>query len=514
MVEVTVETRSGKLRGRQSEDVSTFLGVPYAVPPVDGNRFRSPRPLQPWSGVREALEYGHDAIQTTTVAEPRGVLPPNSHPIDEDCLVLNVWSPDLEGDAPVLVWLHGGGMLSGSGSWSLTDGESLARREQVVVLTLNHRLGLLGYLHLGAALGEDFATSGNAGMLDIVAALSWVRDDIAAFGGDPNRVTIFGQSGGASKVLAMLSMPDAKGLFHRAIMQSGTGHHPGGAPGVALEEAATITETVLDQLGLNSHTAEKILSVPVEQLLAAQRALLKGWSPGSAGGRSFRPVVDGIAMPVHPWIAMADGFCADVPVIIGSTLDEVRLFLWDMEADFRADPTGFSISDDTLRSRLKGHLGERTDDVISHYRTTHDGESNLEIYVAIASDFLRIGVIDHAERKLAGGGEPPYTYLFTWKSPLHDGAFGSSHTFDIPFIFDTTDRALVTRSGPGREELTAAMSGAWAEFARSGKPSRAGLTRWPAYSIDERPTMIFNVDTHVELDPLATDRKFWEDLGI
>ena len=513
MNEVIVETKYGKLRGDRSDGVATFLGIPYAAPPIDDKRFRPPSPLEPWGGIHDALTYGNYAIQSR-LSQPRGVLPPNDGPTSEDCLVLNVWSPDLDGSAPVLVWLHGGGMMSGSGSWSLTEGGPLARRENVVVVTLNHRLGLLGYLHLGAVLGEDYATSGNAGMLDIVAALAWVRDNVAAFGGDPGRVTIFGQSGGAAKVLAMMSMPDAKGLFHRAIMQSGTGHHPGGAPGVALEEATTVTETVLGHLGLNAGSANQIMSAPVEQLLDAQRELLRGWYPGSAGGRSFRPVVDGIAMPRHPWVAMEDGYSSDIPVLIGSTIDEVRLFLWDMESGFRDDPAGFEIPDEALHTRLLGHLGDRTDDVISHYRTTHPGASNVEIYVAISSDFLRIGVIDHAERKLKGGGKPPYTYLFTWKSPLYGGAFGSSHTFDIPFIFDTTDRALVTESGPGRDELTAAMSGAWAEFARSGAPTRTDLAAWKPYSTDERPTMIFDVDSHMEFDPLATDRKFWAELDI
>lgn len=510
MAEIIVETTSGRIQGARDEHGAAFLGVPYAAPPTGALRFLPPRPHPGWAGVRDATRFGDRAVQGAAPGSERDFLPEHRGAISEDCLVLNVWTPATEGSRPVLVWIHGGGFMSGSGAWPITDGDRLAEREDVVVVTLNHRLGLLGFLHLGGVLGEDYAMSGNVGMLDVVAALAWVHDNVAAFGGDPERVTIFGQSGGAGKVSALLAMPDALSLFHRAVLQSGTGRGQGSGPGMPIEEADDIANRVLAHLGLTPATAGKLLELPADQLLDAQREMLKSWTPGSAGGRNFRPVVEGRSLPAHPWTAMAEGASAHIPIMIGSTLEETLIFTWAMEPEFRANPTGFSISEDDLRRRLSSHLGDATDATIAHYRRTHEGASNFQIYTAISSDFLRIGVIEHAQRKLAGGGEPPYTYLFTWRSPVHGGALGASHTFEIPYVFSTTDRALATEAGPAA--LVEAMSGAWAEFARSGSPNRSGLAPWSPYSTGERPTMIFNEESGVELDPLKVDREYWAGL--
>lgn len=507
MSEIIVETRSGRVRGEQSKRVSAFLGIPYATPPTGERRFRPPVLAEPWTHVRDALQFGARAIQTSVLGSERDFLPEHRGETSEDCLVLNVWTADPDGRAPVMVWIHGGGFHAGSGSWPITDGDQLAERENVVVVTVNHRLGLLGFLHLGEVLGEEYATSGNVGMLDVVAALRWIHNNIAAFGGDPDRVTIFGQSGGAGKVSALLAMPEAVKLFHRAILQSGTGRGRGSGPGMHLEEASEITSKVLKHLGLTVGKAAKLFQLPADQLLDAQVELLRDWTPGSAGGRSFRPVIDERSLPVHPWKAMESGTSAHIPIMIGSTLEETLIFTWGMEPKFRADPERFSLTEADLYRRLQSHLGDETEATIEHYRLTHDGASNLWLYTAITSDFLRIGVIEHAERKLAGGGEPPYDYLFTWRSPVHGGALGASHTFELPYVFATTDRALATQSGPST--LVRAMSGAWAEFARSGTPNRADLAAWSPYSLAERPTMVFDEESHLEFDPFAADRKYW-----
>lgn len=508
--EITALTANGIVRGRRDAAGCAFLGIPYAAPPTGARRFLPPAETMPWAGVREAGAFGVRAPQNVGSRNRTTVLPADTRPWGEDCLTLNVWTPAVTGKRPVLVWLHGGGFFAGSGSWSLTEGAALARQHDVTVVSVNHRLGLFGYLYLAEALGPDYQSSGNIGMLDLVAALRWVRQNIAGFGGDPGCVTIFGQSGGAGKVLGLLTMPAARGLFHRAVMQSGTSINPGSAPGLDAGEAADVAGRVLDFLDLADHP-ERLRDVPAERLLDAQAELMKGWTPGSRGGRSFRPVLDGAVLPRHPWESLSSGDSAQIPVMIGSTLDETRLFFYDAEPAFRADPHGYRLAEADLRGRVAAHLDDADEvpDVIAHYRSTHPGASNLDIHTAITSDFLRVGAAQHAERKIDGAGEPAYVYLFRWRSPLFGGALGSSHTFELPFLFGTIDRAPATATGAARAELAAAVSGAWAEFARTGRPGKALTGSWPPYSRDHRVTMIFDVETAVAEDPLGADREFW-----
>jgi para-nitrobenzyl esterase len=515
--DITAPTAAGRVAGQSDGTTMTFLGIPYAARPTGPRRFLPPAPPAGWTGTRDATAYGPRAPQLTRPSSGRAaVIPADSGPTDEDCLRLNVWTPSLAGKRPVLVWLHGGGFFAGSGSWSVTDGRALARQHDVTVVSVNHRLGLLGHLYLGDALGPDYATSGNTGMLDLVAALTWVRDNIEGFGGDPDCVTIFGQSGGAGKVLALLAMPAARGLFHRAIMQSGTSLQPGSAPGLDLAGAADVAGQALKFLDLSRDDPRQLLELPAERLLAAQAELMKNWTPGSRGGRSFRPVVDGVSLPVHPWDALAGGQGAPVPVMIGSTLDETRLFLYEAMPAFSAAPAAFTLAEDELTRRVAAHLDEpaAARAVIAHYRSTHPGASALDVYSAITSDFLRVGAAEHAERKLAGaqrtdGYGAAYVYLFAWRSPLFGGALGASHTFELPFLFGTLDEVPATAAGDGRLRVAAAVSGSWAQFARTGQPGHDLTGRWPAYTLGARPTMVFDTESGVRDDPLGTDRDFW-----
>jgi len=360
-----VEIAAGKLRGTSSAGIYSFRGVPYGVPSAGPNRFMPPEPPLPWAGVRDALAYAGRAWQLPNRPKRRPVLetllgPADTTPEGEDCLTLNVWTPGLGDGAkrPVMVWLHGGAFGYGSGNRAVTDGTNLARRGDVVVVSVNHRLNIFGFLHLADVGSPAWAHSGNAGMLDLVAALRWVRDNIAGFGGDPGKVTIFGESGGGGKVSVLLAMPGARGLFHRAIIQSGAAIRVS-----TRERANALAEAVLREVGLRSSECERLQSMPAERLLAAI-------APAShAVGRSrwplldrynFGPVVDGSDLPQHPGEpAISD----DIPVMIGGTREESAFFLADDDAVWNS-----SLSEAELRQRVAAVAGAETEEVLAAYR--------------------------------------------------------------------------------------------------------------------------------------------------
>jgi para-nitrobenzyl esterase len=492
MAEPIVETAAGKVAGREDDGVRAFKGIPYAAPPVGEQRFRPPARAAAWAGVRPALEYGPSCPQLA--GRPDGWAQEPS--LSEDCLYLNVWTPTPAGAArPVMVWMHGGGYSLGSGSWPVYDGAALARRGDVVVVTLNHRLGIFGYLHLAEIAGDEFATSGNAGMLDLVAALEWVRDNIAAFGGDPANVTIFGESGGGAKVSTLHAMPSARGLFHRAIIQSG--------PGLRVRSAAQATQsakTAVGELGIDARDHGALAALTAEQLLDVQR------KRGRRSMFEFSPVRDGIAVTGNPADLLADGSAPDVPVLIGCNRDEATLFL-------AADPAindPASLEGDGLKTRL-AVLGEQADAVIGAYRAARPEASARDVLLAIESDrMMRIPSIELAERKIAGrAAAPVFMYLFRWAT----GPLGSAHGFEIPFVFDNA-RPPIMKPSESRTQLAGRMSDAWIAFARAGDPSHAGLPAWPPYSTDERSTMIFDRgDCHIEQDPGGDERRGWANAG-
>jgi len=500
----TVETNLGKVRGTTQKGVHAFKGVPYAASTAGENRFMPPKKRQPWTGVRDAFELGLRSPQLSSAFH--GQVPPEfesmdrNEPMGEDCLVLNVWTPslgDASGKRPVMVWLHGGGYTSGSGGFICYDGTELARKHDVVVITVNHRLTVFGYLYLAGIGGEKYAKSSNVGMLDIVAALEWVRDNIAAFGGDPGNVTIFGQSGGGGKVSTLMAMPSAHGLFHRAIVESGAA-----VKGVSRDAANKSAERYLAKLNLKPNQADQLQKLSVDQLLAATAS--SSPFPGGPGGLALAPVVDGTTLPTDPFDPVAPALSKNIPLLIGSTETEVTFF---------PGPVLDPIDDADLRARVKQTLrtasDEQVNDLIAAYKKGRPGASNTDLYLALASDAtFRAGVVTEAERKAAQGGAPVFQYYVTWRSPVHDGKLRSFHTIEIPFVFDNVDACKsMLGSGEDRYALAEKFSGAWVEFARTGNPNHKTLPNWPPFDNTGRAVMVFNDECKVVGDPHGEEQR-------
>jgi len=479
-------TTSGKIRGMVQENkVNAFRGIPYGAPTGGANRFLPPVKPEAWTGIKDTVEWGPEAPQGphTEIPEVAATIPKLA--ISEDCLHLNVWTNGLDGrKRPVMVWLHGGGFASGNGSYSMYDGANLARKQDVVTVTINHRLNSFGFLYLAGIGGEKFANASNCGILDAVAALEWVRDNIANFGGDPGNVTIFGQSGGAGKVSTLLAMPAAKGLFHRAIIQSGAN-----LKGLSTQDATKTAHMLMDKLGVK--TAEELQQVPMDQLIAATL---------SARGMQLAPVVDGKTLPGGPFDPTAPALSAGVPLLIGSTEFEVNFF-----PATRLDP----IDDTELHAAVKQatRAGDaEVDKLIAVYRKGRPNASDIDLSQIIASDGFRTGVMTEAERKAAQPA-PVYVYYFTWKTPVHDGELKAFHTLEIPFALANVDEAQsMTGSNADRYPLQEKMSGAWAAFARTGDPNHKGLPHWPAFKMDGRATMVFDNQCKVVNDPHREER--------
>jgi len=505
-----VEVATGKLRGTSSAGIHSFKGIPYGASTAGRNRFMAPEPPLPWSGVRDALAYAGRAWQLPNRPKRRAVLETLLGPADtttegEDCLTLNVWTPGL-GDGvkrPVMVWLHGGAFGYGSGNRAVTDGTNLARRGDVVVVSVNHRLNIFGFLHLADIGGSAWAHSGNAGMLDIVAALRWVRDNIAAFGGDPGSVTIFGESGGGGKVSVLLAMPPARGLFHRAIIQSGAAIRV-----TTRERANALAQAVLKELGVGPNECERLQTVPAARLLAAI-------APASrAVGRSrwplldrydFGPLVDGSDLPQHPAEPGAPAISDDIPLMVGGTREESAFFLADDDAVWNG-----SLSEEELRRRVAAVAGDETDELLTAYRNAMpQGRPADRLIAALTGSNFWVRTVLLAERYVARRRAPVYMYSLDWQSPAHDGRVRAHHAMDLPFVFDNTDMPDTTAGTPDARELAARISATWIAFARNGSPDNRAIPSWPTYAAADRATMVFDTHCRVVHDPDHEARSLW-----
>jgi para-nitrobenzyl esterase len=500
-----VEITSGKIRGAVSSGIHAFKGIPYGAPTSGQNRFLPPQPVTPWAGTRDALAYHGQAPQSPARVKRRTEMdnilgPADDTPEVEDCLTLNVWTSGTASKRPVMVWLHGGAFAYGSGNRAVTDGANLAKRGDVVVVSVNHRLNICGYLHLEDIGGERFAGSGNAGSLDMIAALRWVRDNIAAFGGDPSNVTIFGESGGGGKVSALLVMPAAKGLFHRAVIQSGAA-----VRFTTRERANALADAVLKQLGVSD--AAKLSDVPLDKLLGAIVPASRAAGPRAyplLDRYDFGPVVDGAVVTQHPAEPSTSPLGDDIPLMIGGTSHEASLFL-DHDAVWQR-----TLTEAELRERVAAVAGAHTDAALALYRERLPGAKPADrLIAALTGSNFSVRTWLYAERRASRGGAPVYHYSLDWASPFAGGRMGAHHAMDLPFVFDTTEVPLSTKGADGAAELAAAMSATWAVFARAGDPDNAAIPAWPAYTPAERATMVFDTRCRVVNDPLSEARLLW-----
>jgi len=516
---VIAKTTHGQLRGAVQDGLNIFKGVPYAGSPAGENRFKTPPKLKAWSGVRDAPEYGPQSMQNPDPAWPKEWKPAVA---SEDCLFLNVWTPGLQDGKrrPIMFYSHGGGFATGNGGADpfpqniSHDGASLAKSYDVVVVTHNHRLNLFGYIYLGDLLGEEYAASGAAGMLDIAAALAWIRENAEAFGGDPNNIMIWGESGGGAKTSTLVALPAARGNFHKASIESGA------ALRMRTKEAATeATLATLSRLGLDKSRARELLKVPAEQLLAVQmpapsanpRPRASGALPPISGASfTFGPVVDGHYLPAHPFDPAPPSSAVNIPILVGTNKDETIFFM-------RGAPDLFSLDDVGLQKALEPSLGDKTARVIEVYRKSRPGALPTDLYVSITTArWMWNSAITLAERKVAQKGAPVYMYLFAFESetPAAQGVTyptKAAHAMEIPFKFNHPESVRSKRED--RFKAARNMSRAWASFARSSNPSHDEIPNWPAYTLETRATMFLDAECKVVNDPYREERLLWQQLG-
>ncbi len=501
-MEGVVSVAQGRLRGVRRGDLWSFSGIPYARPPVGELRWRAPQAPEPWDGIRDAAAFGPIAPQPPAAAGITSASDPaSSEPQSEDCLSLNVWTSALPDETaaaagrPVMVWIHGGGFTSGSGSVFLYRGGRLVRRGDVVVVTLNYRLGALGFLgHRGLA-GPDGAV-GNWGLRDQVAALAWVRDNIAAFGGDPHNVTVFGESAGGFSVSTLLGTPSASGLFRRAVVQSGGVHVH------TVAEAERSADRLVAVLGLASCDRASLLGVPADELVAATEELGRRRPDPGLVPLPHLPVVDGVFLPAHPLAAVATGAAVGIDLLIGTNRDELTLFgignpaLMEMDDEGVERWVAHAVPDMPVAEVLEAYRAARA--------ARGEQAEARDLWVAIGSDVVFRWPSLQLAATHAARGSQAFAYLFEWESPAFGGILGACHGLELPFVFGAVDQPVVqmlSGGGPEAEMLSRQMQDAWLAFARCGDPSHEGVGRWATWDPAERSTMVFGARTHLEAAP-------------
>jgi para-nitrobenzyl esterase len=513
---VIVKTHAGKLRGLSDDGVISFKGVRYAEAPTGENRFKPPVKLRPWTGVRDAVAYGPQAIQARDPGWSLDLIVP---PTDEDCLVLNVWTQGVNDGRkrPVMFYSHGGGFTTGNGGATTYpgnqnhDGAALVKNYDVVVVTHNHRLNLLGFLYLPDVLGEEYAASGCAGMLDINEALRWVNENIEAFGGDPGNIMIFGESGGGAKTTTLTAMPSAHGMFQKASIESGSALRL-----TSKDRAVESTQIALERFGLTDKTARELITMPIANILDVVSLAPMGPPPAGPGGAVPRvmqlgPVVDGHYIPSNPYDPVAPAISKDIPLMTGSNKDEALLFN-------RGNRAVFTMDEDGLRKRVQAMFPDKADRVLEVYHRTRPNATPTDLYLAIqTAQMFGANAIKMAERKVAQNGAPVYMYKFTYESEVlanDDPPYPlkASHAMEIAFKFDHPDSTSLIGKKPERFQTAANMSHAWANFARNSDPNVEGLPHWPAYTLEKRETMFINAECQIVSDPDSEERKLWADL--
>lgn len=495
---LTVETTHGHVRGDHKRGTYRYKGIPFAAPPVGARRFRPPAPAESWTGVRDATGKFATAPQPTGGVETLLGMQDGPPQSEADCLTLNVWTPAPDaGRRPVMVWIHGGAFVSGTGSTAWYDGSNLASRD-VVVVTLNYRLGALGFLHLADLGGERFAGSGNVGLLDQAAALRWVHDNIETFGGDPDNVTIFGESAGGMSVGTHLALPASQGSFHRAIAQSGAVANVHDR-----DQATAVTTRLLDLLDLGPDQIDALETIPFPSLIEAQDTISNDF--GIARGLPFQPVVDGVTLPEQPMAALRAGAAAGINLLTGTNRDEMRLFT-------SMDPRRDRLDDARLARRVQRFTGSDPDVLVRVYRDAAPDASPADLYEAIGTDAVfRMPAIEMAEAQSAHADV--WVYEFHRASTAFGGSLGAAHAVEIPFALDNLTAPganfFIGEPTEAMQHLATQMADAWTAFARHGDPNGSTLPAWGKYAPPSRPTMVFDLDSKVVEDPAGSRRAAW-----